>query len=154
MADEEIRQFSAWLKASTERSEALRQRLVELCESPGGLKKLRPVTVVEYRCAARRCLLLVVWRTPDGFMFYQPSYRLAADVNAQSSTPSGRARNTIDGERAWKPQAGLLDGRYRGLPNGGGLTLQCGHVRRIAPGDELLDYAEAATPGAPRREFL
>ena len=162
MPDNDIEPPAAWLpvltyiQAHIAATNALRDHLVAQCEAPGGLKRIRESSaVLEYFCKARRgCLLLLVWRTRDGLMFYQPGYKLAPDFNTEHSTADGRAANTVDGDRRWKPQAGALHGFYRDLPDGGGLQLQCGHVSRLVSGNELLDQAQAATPGQPRRRFL
>lgn len=106
--------------------------------------------VVEYRCARRGCLLLHVWRTPDGLKYYQPGYKLSAALNERDSNAAGRARNTIDGDRRWRSRGGVLDD-LQGWGADVGIPLQCDHLNSVAPSDEVLAQAEAATPGSPTR---
>jgi hypothetical protein len=161
LRDNDIEPSAAWLpvlrrlQARIAHGDALRDRLVAACEAPGGLKRIRASSVLEYRCQARRCLLLIVWQTPGCRVFYQPPYRLAPGYNAEHSNDAGRAHNTLDGDRIWKAQAGVLDHRYRRIPGATiGLELHCGHVSQVVPGHEVVDDAESATPGHPRRHFL
>ena len=116
---------------------------------PAARKHIRAATVLEYRCRTKGCLLLIAWRSPQGLLFYQPDYKLSPTMNTADSNESGRARNTLDGDRHWMPTAGSLDD-FRGWGPTCALHMDCRHVRRPIPTDDLLAAAEAATPGNTR----
>ena len=115
-------------------------------------KRIKVVALLEYRCR-HGCLLLHVWRSPDGVLFYRPAYKLSPRFNAERSNAAGRARNTRDGGNHWNPVAGLLDD-LRGWGPSAGLDLQCDHVDQTLPASDLLEEADAATPGRPTRRLI
>lgn len=90
-------------------------------------ERLSQHRLLTYRCAERGCLLLDVVQLPEpvGRLFYQPAYKLSPVRNEESSSPEGRARNTVDGDRRWKPrtqtEAALIN-----------YTVTCDHLAGIA----------------------
>lgn len=128
------------------------RHIIAAFESAQGRRAAKAAALAEYRCPSG-CLLLYVWRSPMGVLFYQPPYKLSAARNDAQSSPSGRAKNTRDGERRWNAQAGILD-RLRSWESEVGLSLQCDHVQRHEPVDKLLTVMDAATPGHPTRRTL
>lgn len=116
-----------------------------------GRKRIAPVTVATFHCAARRsCTLLTVWRTPAGLMFYRPRYRNSPALNAAESNAEGREANTEDGERRWRARAGNLD-RLRDWGEHAGMELNCDHAHTFMRMPDLLAVVDRGTPGAPTR---
>lgn len=98
------------------------------------LPHLRRLT---YRCATpARCLLLDVVETPLGILLHQRRFKQSDAINRARSNESGRASNTTDGDRHWKPRTYWLAQsalRFRTDPDviGGEAGLQdvhCDHV--------------------------
>lgn len=118
-------------------------------ETPQGRAAVKACAVAEYRCAGRGCLLLHVWQSPAGPLFYRPAYKLSRDVNERESSPEGRAANTADGENHWRADAGHLAGA-RGWPEHT-MPLQCDHFRANVETAKILADADRATPGKPKR---
>lgn len=114
---------------------------------------IRAALVVEYRCRRRGCLLLHIWRSPQGLMFYQPPYKNSPRLNDATSSASGRAKNTVDGARRWRSRAGNLD-RVRGWDVPMGLAVACDHVSQTVETDILLALADSARPGKETRRVL
>lgn len=117
---------------------------------------LRAAVLVEYRCPNKRgCLLLHAWRGDDSSTyFYIPSYKMSPARNARESVESARLKNTLDGDRVWRPKAGRLDG----LEEWGdeiGLGLECDHLLpvTVTPAEILRDAA-TATRGKPHRRTI
>ena len=73
---------------------------------------LRSALLVEYRCSNKRgCLLLHAWRGSDSrTYFYVPHFKWSRTRNAAESVESARLKYTLDGDRIWRPRAGVLDG--------------------------------------------
>jgi hypothetical protein len=117
---------------------------------------LRKTLLVEYRCSNRRgCLLLHVWRGEgQRLFFYVPSYKNSPERNARESVESARQKNTLDGDRIWKPKAGSLEA----LPEWGsaiGIGLQCDHLLPVTrTPTQLIEDAGRATPGQPTRRVI
>lgn len=138
MTDSDL--FAAW----RERDERARlgQAAYEAMKATGRLKHHRMLT---YRCKTRGCVLLDVLQLPApvGMVFYQPNYKLSRSVNEAQSTPEGRARNTVDGDRRWKARA-----QVDGTPIN--YSLVCDHLNNIAlpterVGDDLAAGRKVVT---------
>ena len=115
-------------------------------------KALKSALLAEYRCS-RGCLLLHIWRSPHGILYYHPPYKLSRERTEQDTTPSARTKRTADGYRRWLGRGGNLDD-LRGWGDEAGVPLQCDHVRTVQPSTLALTDADAATPGKPtRRRF-
>ena len=65
-------------------------------------KQLTKQRRLTYRCHAHRDLLLDAVETPVGVLIHHPVYKNSPDLNERTSSPSGRAANTRDGDRHWK----------------------------------------------------
>ena len=129
---------------------AQEQRIIAAYKSRG-MRGLKSVAVSAYWCHdSRSCLLLYVWRSPDGLLFYRPPYKIEPGRNAEQSNESGRAANTTDGDNHWCAVGGVLDA-MRTWPPPMALELRCDHVEEKVPGADLLAVADAATPGKPTR---
>lgn len=92
-------------------------RFVEMLKRTGKAQSHRALV---YRCP-RRDALLEVYRTPRGAILYFPAYKQSRRVNDESSSPEGRAANTVDGDRRWKAHAGMLH-------TGFSYPLKCDHA--------------------------
>lgn len=102
----------------------------------GRLSELRRLT---YRCDSGRCLLLDTVETPLGVLLHQKRYKYSEVENLARSNASGRARNTFDGDRKWKPSTFFLESSALGYPDdtpAPRLGLSCDHV---------LDYPLSAS---------
>lgn len=66
--------------------------------------QLRSHIRLTYRAAKCRCTILEVLSFPEpvGWVIHSPRYRLAPARNAATSSESGRANNTEDGDNRWK----------------------------------------------------
>jgi hypothetical protein len=51
--------------------------------------RIKASLVLEYRCPQRGCLLLHVWLSPAGLMYYNPAPRLLAAGLLEDADPSG-----------------------------------------------------------------
>lgn len=117
---------------------------------------LRDALLVEYRCPNRRgCLLLHAWRGSDGrLLYYVRDYRLSRARNADQTVESARRRNTLDGDRHWKPRAGDLTD-LAGWGSSIGLDLQCDHLSPVVvTAADVTADADRATRGNPYRRFI
>lgn len=115
-------------------------------------KRCRAAAVLTYKCAARECLLILVWRTPLGLAFIHPAYKLARGRNEELSNAAGRAANTSDGVRHWRAYGGLLDD-LDGWEDTF-MNLVCDHVNINVSSETLLAEARSATPGNPTRRIV
>lgn len=117
---------------------------------------LRRALVVEYRCPNKRgCLLLHAWRGGvNQTYFYIPPYKMSPTRNARESVESARKKNTLDGNRVWRPRAGVLDDLLE-WGDAIGLAVQCDHLaaRTVTPGDIIRDAARS-TAGKPTRRII
>jgi hypothetical protein len=117
---------------------------------------LKKILLVEYRCPNKRgCLLLRAWRSDDDrLLYYVCDYTLSPSRNAERTVESARKRNTLDGDRRWKPRAGDLSD----LAEWGasiGLDLQCDHLDPVVVnGSDVLADAARATRGRPTRKVI
>ena len=102
---------------------------------------LRQVLLSEYRCQSG-CLLLQLFQTPTGVAFFIPRYKLSRNVNAASSSESGRRVNTEDGENHWKEQIWQLSPAKN-------LSLNCDHIKQY-----ILEQPEIGSPGSPLRRVV
>lgn len=85
----------------------------------------RALTIV-YRCPnKKRCTLAEVYVSPAGLLVHQPPYKLAPGTNESTSSASGRAANTRDGNNHWKAQTGFMDSEQWHR------VLNCDHVYRV-----------------------
>lgn len=117
---------------------------------------LRATLLVEYRCPNKRgCLLLHAWEGASGrILFYVPAYKLSATRNQERTAASARQRNTLDGDRNWKPRSGDLTDLHEWGPTVG-LDLQCDHLEPVVvTAAEILDDAATATRGRPRKRVV
>lgn len=105
--------------------------------SSGRLAELRRLT---YRCTVARCLLLDVVETPLGVVLHQKRFKNSSEVNQRRSNAAGRAKNTLDGDRRWKPRTYFLQQSALSWPDdaAGGQSLQCDHVGVLADGGDLI----------------
>jgi len=113
--------------------------------------RLRDQRIISYHCTTRHCLLLDVIQIPDQVVIHQPPYRLSPAVNTSTSNASGRAANTIDGERRWKAQTYDPSSAVN-------FTLTCDHLHQVvvdkADVQADIDAGHAAMivgPGGERR---
>lgn len=97
--------------------------------SSGRLSTLRRLT---YRCRAGGCLLLDAVDTPLGIVMHQTRYKYSPEENARRSNAEGRAKNTEDGDRHWRPRTYFLAVsalRFADDPvSGYGSEVTCDHV--------------------------
>ena len=120
-------------------------------------RDLARVALIEYRCP-RGCLLLHVWSSPSGRLWYRPRHKLSPAIADAETVESARAKRTEDGFRVWQSSGGdfdeLLD-FFDFDPTAGGLSVNCDHVRNVEIlCDRLTADADAATPGKPTRHTL
>lgn len=114
--DAQLRALFAALESDSARADATYRAL----KSTGALKSHRLLT---YRCP-KRCMLLDVVNLPApvGLIVHSPRYRLSPGLNAASSSASGRAKNTEDGDNHWKAHTFPVRAMSRPL-------LTCDHLR-------------------------
>lgn len=118
-----------------------------------GRKGVRQALLVEYRCVnTRACLLLQAWMANGRVLYYRPAYKRSRNRNENESVPQARQRNTLDGDRHWKPRAGNLSA-LAGW-SGVGIDLNCDHSEVIVTPRLVLADADAATPGTPKRRLV
>lgn len=141
--DEETQEFLRVLFAHDDR-----QRLVAAAYQKVDRKQLKQLLLVDIRCKSRGCLLLHVWRAPLGVCFYKPPHKLSTRRNQAASNESGRKANTVDGDNHWRGYGGVLDD-LRGWGPQCSMPVQCDHVDRALPAEDLLDLADNAAPGRP-----
>jgi hypothetical protein len=88
------------------------------------------VRTLEYRCPSR-CLLAEILKTPEGdTIVHTPGYKLSPTLNAATSSASGRAKNTRDGNRKWKARTFFT-------VDSSNISLNCDHIRQ-----QILALAE------------
>lgn len=113
--------------------------------SDGRATQLRRLT---YRCATpHRCLLLDVIETPLGTVLHQKRYKSSPEVNLRRSSAAGRAANTIDGDRRWKPRTFYLEqsGLAWSQEPRAGQSLRCDHVGVLPDGGDVVLVAAEFT---------
>lgn len=134
----EIHSVSDWFRESHDANESA-FAYYRLLKSG---RRLNSVLRAQVRCR-EGCTLLVVFETPVGPAFYQPRYKLDPILNADASNDAGRRANTIDGDRHWKDQGGLMSAAVN-------FSLACDHQRI------LVDKADIklGSPGKPTRRIL
>jgi hypothetical protein len=113
---------------------------------------LKKLLVLEYRCAHRKpgCLLLHVWNTPRGRLYYLSRYRLSPTKATTETAETARQKRTEDGLRTFRARAGSFDDLlddYAAEPDAG-LSMNCAHLRNVFIGfDRLAADASAGQPG-------
>lgn len=85
--------------------------------------RLKAHRAVAYRCP-KRCLLADVLTTAQGIIIHVPAYKLSPKVNEESSSASGRAANTTDGDRRWKAHTFPVEAAIN-------VTCTCDHVHHF-----------------------
>lgn len=101
---------------------------VAVINEPG---RLRTIRRLQYRCTAvDRCLLLDAIDTPLGVLLHQKRFKNSDALNQQRSNEAGRAKNTFDGDRHWKPRTFYIEQSALALDDADGATLEvlCDHV--------------------------
>lgn len=121
-------------------------------------RDIAKVSLIEYYCS-QGCVVLHVWQSPIGRLWYQPRYKLSQRTALADTVESARAKRTEDGLRIWRSRGGSLDDLIEAHtedPQAGvGLSVQCNHVRGVVIlGDQLAADADAATPGNPTRHTV
>jgi hypothetical protein len=107
--------------------------------------QLKQLRVARIECASDHRRLLDVWEENDGSRYYFRSrYVLSAGVNEATSNESGRRRNTEDGDRKWRGDAGPVEPDSTFL-----LTCQH-HLNRLV----LVDALASARRRKPLRLVL
>lgn len=112
-----------------------------LISEPDRLAALRRM---QYRCPSR-CLLLDALALPDGdILLHQKRYKYSDGINRERSSEEGRAKNTFDGDRHWKPPGSYYIGSSAlNLTDAEGATLgiQCDHVLvQLKPSEFRSDW--------------
>ncbi len=117
---------------------------------------LKAALLVEYRCPNKRgCLLLHAWRGDGGETFFHvPHYKMSPARNDEQSVESARRKHTLDGDRVWRPRAGVLDHLKDNGPNVG-IGVQCDHLLpvTVSAADVLGDVTKA-TRGRPHKRTI
>ena len=96
---------------------------------------------VVYRCT-HRCALARIYSTNAGVIVHRSRYKLSPKINEASSSPSGRTKNTEDGDRRWRATTYFLD-------QAGNVTLDCDHLRQ-----KVLDVDTVAADARARRGLV
>jgi len=92
---------------------------------------LRSVKPLQYRCE-HRCGLLDVFWTADGELIVGfPRYKTSPATTEQTSTESGRQKNTEDGWRRWKRHAAFAES----VSNP---PLSCDHLHNVPMSDDAI----------------
>ncbi len=113
-------------------------------------KQLQKVLLLEWRCLSNGCLLIHVWQSPMGPLYWIPHYKVSKKRNAERSVASARAKNTLNGDNIWKPRAGSL-WELREWGESLAVSLQCDHLEDRAFSAAALLAAASPTPGQPTR---
>ena len=120
-------------------------------------RELSSVLILEYRCP-KGCLLLHVWNSPIGRLWYQPRHKLSKTRAVAETVEEARLKRTEDGLRVWKARGGDFDDFIKFFnfdPTQGGLSMNCDHVREVVLlCDRLETDAAAGRPGSPTRHTL
>lgn len=128
----------AQLWARAEEQERIAGALAEqYMQNPKGIPERLKVA---YRCAQRRCLLFTAVDAhrldndieQGAVLIVGQPYRLSRQRSEETSTPEGRARNTFDGERKWKPS-------HYFLPEDTNVTAACKHIDTSVPSAQIID---------------
>jgi len=117
-------------------------------------KALRRVLLLDYRCP-QGCLLLHVWQSPDGRMFYLPRHQLSTSKNTAETHELARQHRTEDGDRKWPARGGNFDDLLdftRADPDVG-LLLNCRHLRRSVT-VARVDADTSNTPGRSKPRVI
>lgn len=121
-------------------------------------KALNDYLLLDYRCShPKHCLLLDVWSSPLGRLYYLPRYQLKADKSLTETVESARLKRTEDGERKWPAAGGSIDyllDFFADEMDANGLPLNCHHLRRSVSCAELAADLAVARRGRPTRRLL
>ncbi|MGK5171836.1 hypothetical protein [Geodermatophilus sp. CPCC 205761] len=119
-------------------------------------KERRRVTLVEYRCRLRGCLLLAVWTGPEGGLVYQPSSRHSPLRNTGQSAAEARAER---GASRFPSSTRSIDDPYRWVApgeapmslvtDGDSTSVSCDHVRRALSRAQVVEDVSTARAGHP-----
>ncbi len=105
---------------------------------------LREVLLVEYRCY-KGCLLLHVWQSPAGVLYYRPAVRISKKMQSRTGTAhvgkvAGTAGNLDD----------LSEARWVWGDDKNSILMGCWHCIGLRlPAATIKADAAAATPGNP-----
>ena len=120
-------------------------------------KEVSQSALIEYYCA-HGCLLLHVWQSPHGRLWYQRRYKLSPATAEAETVASARGKRTDDGFRIWRSRGGSFDELIEFFefdPKAGGLSMNCHHLRNVEILCEVLAAdAAAAKPGQPTKKTL
>ena len=115
---------------------------------------LKRVLLLDYRCP-QGCLLLHVWQSPHGRLFYLRRYQLSRGKNTAETAEAAREHRTEDGDRKWPARGGNFDDLLdftRADPDVG-LLLNCRHVRRLITAEQAAaDMSN--TPGRTKPRVI
>ena len=103
---------------------ARQQHAEEVYEALSKSGRLKGQRVITYRCSVRRCLLLDVVSVPEMVIAHRPRYKTSPTVTAKTSSASGRAAHTEDGEGKWQSWTGVAGDQWN-------FTLTCDHVHSV-----------------------
>jgi hypothetical protein len=132
------------------------RRIAEIYHELAERNAVGSVLLLEYKCP-KGCLMLHVFSTPDGRMYYAPRYRLSESQSLKQSDPVARERRTEDGVRKWLSRGGSFDkllGFFSNTTQSGGLTLTCDHLNKHVLTDQLAADIGGAAPGRPKKKRL
>ncbi len=117
----------------------------------------REVTLVEYHCTARHCLLLTVWQSPAGRFVYKPGSRHSP--LRRTGQTAAEARVEFRGVRRFPARTFSLDDprlwlsagedRLTLREDGDSTSVACDHVRRSISRVQVLADVDAGHPGRP-----
>lgn len=110
-----------WLRAAKDESTRKTKLATEFYNMLKKHGKLKAHRVVTYFCP-NRCRLADVLDTKQGLIIHSPGYKLSPRINEGTTNASGRAANTIDGNRRWKAHTYFID-------QAANITCSCDHVR-------------------------
>lgn len=111
--------------------------------------RLNEYVLHRYRCR-RGCTLAIVFAVPGSVVCYVPAYRYSRGLNEQVSTPAGRAKNALDGDRRWPEHA--YDVPF--LAGFGGMGTTCPHYVGTIDCAKVLATVAGVIPGRPGRPTL
>lgn len=109
---------------------------------------LQSVLLVEYRCHVQGCLLLHIWQSPAGAMYYRPPGPLpeASGLGVNQRLPAhGGLLTDFDTSGA---QSGWGDDIALGV-HFNGLVLGCGDLYGLYDAANFVADARSARPGRP-----